>query len=307
MQAAEDKRSEEAVGRKRDELERHSATYQREKSKDTNGGALAVWLVLSAFAVVALIFAFNRWGGDAVIWAFVLSAIFLGGGLFWGLYPLQAAFEEMTKGTPAKRKFLEQKAEVDKAIAGLAPRQVRLVRLPVEKVGLVIGKGGETIKRITNAGVSVDIQGWHEVAAPSWATRSSYASRPRSAEPEPPAVFIDKNEWERGNAPERPWVRPRKRSSDRQYFSYVYKSAYWKYVDKDFLTEESRYSSYGRASYTETDDEWSVDESEYEDGRQFDDFGGLVTSGRYGERTSTMISGIGSSHRDLSPRRLRHR
>lgn len=303
MQAAEDKRSEEAVSRKRDELERHSATYHREKSKDTNGGALAVWLVLSACAVIALIYAFNRWGGDAVIWAFVLSGIFLGGGLFWGLYPLQAAFEELTKGTPAKRKFLEQKAEVDKAIAGLAPRQIRLVRIPVEKVGLVIGKGGETINCIAKAGVTVDIQGWHEVAPPSWGRSFSYGTRATtdaSAD-----VRIQKEKWESGGASGRPWLKPKKPNGGFPRSSWTWKSAYWTYVGKDFLNDETWWR-YHRDS-DDLDEDYAYAEDDGHASSRFDsgadDYGmrQVTRYSRYGHDDEVDVSEFWDWFEDLAP------
>ncbi len=166
MQSAEDERTHKSIEKKREELREASDNYKYAKAKDTNGRALVGWLALSIGALAVIVYAANVWGPNAVVGAFIISGIFLGGGLFWGLYPLLGAFEEVAKGTSAKKAFRTRKAQIDTAIAGLTSKQIRLVRIPVDKVGTVIGKGGDTIKRITKPGITVDIQGWHEAKLP---------------------------------------------------------------------------------------------------------------------------------------------
>lgn len=223
--------------------------------RTSNAEAALLWVLeffpLSAIPVI--------WGGIIAAWAFAAVFAFGGGLLSW--------LGDTGKRTSIEKEYRQKRASL---ASNLKPsKTIRLVRIPVDKVGSVIGKGGETIKRITNAGVTVDIQGWHEVAPPK-NSRYNYSSQSSSTGAD--SVVISKDEWKRRVASHRPWLRPRKASSDP--YESVYKSAYWQYVDRDFLKEGSGHSRYGLNNYRPTDDdEWYSDETPYQDDRRFDDFG----------------------------------
>lgn len=295
LQATENRRIEEAVRQKREELGHHEATYEREKANDTNGALLAIYLVLSAGAVSAVIYASNRWGAEAVAWVIGLSA-FVYGGLLWIFSPLLGVLTEISKGKPAKRRLRTARAEIARDIAQLQPRHIRLVRIPVDTVGRVIGKGGETVKRIAKTGVTVDIQGWHEVAPPRRVDLPSWRARTTTSDSS--SVCIRKEKWEAKMIPAREWVRPSLASPDRGIHGYSRKNPYWRYIDKDFLHLDPLYFKHGNSQYVQSDwrgtsfvafaddDEWYANDAPYQDPRRFDDFGGRIGTDRYGTTTT---------------------
>lgn len=297
MQASEDERTAKATEALNQGI--GNLTTERDRQKRSAGWSfaeiddLAVPAWITGLGILGAIWAVPEWNVEAVfLWGleyFPISAIALIGGfivalgtVWWLLGHLLALFGwvgNARKRSTIERQYRQKRGSLE---SNLKPsRTVRVVRIPVDKVGAVIGKGGEIIRTITASGVTVDIQGWHEVAPPSWANSTSTYTR--SAMREPPAIHITKEKWEGGKARERPWIRPKKAASGP--FSLVYKSAYWEYVDKDFLSKDSRqqYNSYRRGAYSPTDDDqWYFNSEAYQDTRRFDDFGGLISSSRYG-------------------------
>lgn len=291
MQDAENERSGKATEALNQEIVK--LTTERDRRKRDAGWTFAeidpmTAAVLAGLGILGVIWAVPEWNAKAVLlWGLEyipLNLLLIMGGYFfvamfvvWPLLGLGLRFFGWLGGTGERisidKEYRQKRASLESNLK--PPKTIRLVRIPVDKVGSVIGKGGDTIKRITKAGVTVDIQGWHEVAPPNHLIYG-YSSRSSSAGAN--SVFIKKDEWERSSARDRPWLRPRKASSDR--FSFVYKSAYWEYVDRDFLNEDSWSNLYGRNIYSPTDDdEWYSDESPYQDARGFDDFGGWPHTG----------------------------
>ena len=295
MQATENERSAKAIGVLNEEAEKVTAdrNQQRRSASSSSGDLDEVALGLSwitGLGILGVIGLHPVWSVGAIVdWSldnFPSSLLALGVG-FVGLkmsgYVLAIGMALLGGvATRGKRRFFDKEyrqaiGSIDNKKSAASPRTIRLVRVPVDKVGTVIGKGGETIRTITKPGVSVDIQGWHEVA-PSEPQGYNYARSSSASDPSP--VNIRKEEWDGKATSDRPWVRPRKSAPKGNVLSYGYKSRYWKYVDRDFLTEESRQSSYRRSSYQDADDdEWYSDETAYKDTRRFDDFGGWPRSG----------------------------
>ncbi|WP_424446631.1 KH domain-containing protein [Microbacterium sp. CH-015] len=152
--------------------------------------AVTVGVIIVAFAlIVGFIAALENSYGDVgdALFATFLGAAFLAlplipaigavaYGIAWILAALIVGPVLLVSGSTVRA----EKARVNERIASTRPSTVRLVRIPQDDVGKVIGKDGEVIKRIQQAtGTRIELEEWH---ADLRSTTSRFGARPTRTE-----------------------------------------------------------------------------------------------------------------------------